>query len=97
MGVEYFEGRLVGYLASMRIVTPQDIMYPRGVRLLLQRIAARLDDLLDLGQSHGEGIGDELLGSHQFLAQSLFPLFLLHVEMGTSFMELLSSNASRCL
>lgn len=35
MGVEYFKGRLIGYLAGMGVVTPQNIMYPRSMRLLL--------------------------------------------------------------
>lgn len=33
MRIEDFEGRLIGDLAGMRVVTPQDIMYPGGMCL----------------------------------------------------------------
>jgi hypothetical protein len=97
VGVEYFEGGFVGDLADVRVVAAEDVVNARGVRLFLKRLASRLDDVLHLRQSLRVGVSDQLPRSHQFLTQDLFPLFLLNGRLATSFMELLSRRASRCL
>ncbi len=69
MGVEDFEGGLVGDLTSMGIVATQDVVDAVGMGFSLEGVASWLDDGFYLGESQGEGVGEKFLSRHQLLTQ----------------------------
>ena len=81
----------------MGIITPQNVMYAGSMTTLLKRINTHFNDSLGVTNRNRRKIYNLLFHRHQFLIQSLFPLFLLFYILDTSFIELLYRTASRCL